>query len=84
MVHFAGLRVALLWLAIVALATWLLPNSYQIFVRFNPVNNLSRKQLNGVWAIEELDWKITSVLSAMFVLSILHLSRASPFLYFQF
>jgi D-alanyl-lipoteichoic acid acyltransferase DltB (MBOAT superfamily) len=84
LVQISDLRVAVLWLAIIAAATWALPNSYQIFVHFNPVINLSREQLNGAWAIKTLDWKVTLVLSAMFVLSVLHLSHVSPFLYFQF
>ena len=84
LVQITDLRVGILWLAVVASATWILPNSYQIFRRFNPVNNLSREQLSGVWAIHKLDWKVTWALSVMFVLSVLHLSRVSPFLYFQF
>jgi D-alanyl-lipoteichoic acid acyltransferase DltB (MBOAT superfamily) len=84
LVQIVGLGGAVLWLTIVAVATWTLPNSYQIFKRFNPVNNLSREQLSGVWAIDKLDFKVTAILAAMFVLSVLHLSHVSPFLYFQF
>jgi D-alanyl-lipoteichoic acid acyltransferase DltB (MBOAT superfamily) len=73
-----------LWLTAIAAATWLLPNSYQIFARFNPVINLSHEHLTGVWAIKRLDWKIATITAAMFVLSVLQLTRVSPFLYFQF
>ena len=58
LVQIYGLRAAVLWLAIVVLATWILPNSYQIFMRFNPVNNLSSEQLSGTWAIEKFDWRV--------------------------
>ena len=73
-----------LLLVVVAAGTWLLPNSNQIFARFEPVTNLSRGQLHGIWALKALDWKVASVLAAMFVACVLSLSRVSPFLYFQF
>jgi len=84
LIQFYDLRFAVVWLAVVAAATWVLPNSYQIFRRFNPVDNLSREQLTSAWAIKKLDWKVTWILAGMFVLSLLHLSHVSPFLYFQF
>jgi alginate O-acetyltransferase complex protein AlgI len=71
-------------LATVAAGTWLLPNSNQIFARFDPVINLSQEQLRGAWSIEVLDWKVATVLAVMFVACVLSLSRVSPFLYFQF
>jgi D-alanyl-lipoteichoic acid acyltransferase DltB (MBOAT superfamily) len=81
---FARLRPAIYLLLGVGVATFLLPNTYQIFARFNPVLNLSETQLYHRAALRRLDWKAALVLSGMFVFSVLQLSRVSPFLYFQF
>jgi D-alanyl-lipoteichoic acid acyltransferase DltB (MBOAT superfamily) len=68
----------------VAVATMLLPNTNQIFGRFDPVLGLSEAQLAHRAALKRLDWKVAFALSGLFVFSVLQLSRVSPFLYFQF
>ena len=68
----------------VAVATALLPNTNQIFGRFDPVLGLSEAQLAHRAALKRLDWKVAFALSGLFVFSVLQLSRVSPFLYFQF
>jgi alginate O-acetyltransferase complex protein AlgI len=68
----------------IAVATFLLPNSNQIFAKFRPVLGLSNEQLQHRASLERLDWKVALVISGMFVFSVLQLSRVSPFLYFQF
>jgi alginate O-acetyltransferase complex protein AlgI len=68
----------------VAVATALLPNTNQIFSRFQPVLGLSETQLAHRASLTRLDWKVALVISGMFVFSVLQLSRVSPFLYFQF
>ena len=81
---FARLRPAIHLLLGVGVATFLLPNTYQIFAKFNPVLNMSATQLHHRASLSRLDWKAALVLSGMFVFSVLQLSRVSPFLYFQF
>jgi len=67
-----------------AMATFLLPNTSQIFGRFEPVLGLTEAQLAHRASLTRLDWKVAFVVSGMFVFSVLQLSRVSPFLYFQF
>jgi alginate O-acetyltransferase complex protein AlgI len=71
-------------LASVAAATFLLPNTQQIFARFDPVLGLSPEQLKHPRSLERLDWKVAFVIAGMFIFSALYLTRVSPFLYFQF
>ena len=78
------LRPAGLLLVGVGLATFLLPNTSQIFARFDPVLGLSEREIAHPVSLERLDWKVAAILSAMFVLCVLKLSHVSPFLYFQF
>jgi D-alanyl-lipoteichoic acid acyltransferase DltB (MBOAT superfamily) len=73
-----------LLLAAVAAATFLLPNTQQIFARFDPVLGLSPDQLQHPRSLVRLDWKIAVVISGIAIFSALHLTRVSPFLYFQF
>lgn len=80
----AGYQPVGLLIVAVALATFLLPNSNQIFGRFDPVLGLSDEERQHPLALRRLDWKVALVLSGMFIASILQLSRVSPFLYFQF
>ncbi len=75
---------ASVWLAVVAAATFLLPNSNQIFARFDPVLNLSKQQLQSWGSLGKLDWKVASILATMFIFSVLHLSHVNQFLYFRF
>ena len=80
----ATYRPAGLLLAGIGIATFLLPNSNQIFAKFDPVLGLSGTQLQHRASLSRLDWKVALVLSGMFVFSVLQLSRVSPFLYYQF
>jgi hypothetical protein len=64
--------------------TFMAPNTSQLFGRFDPVINMSASELGHREAIRALDWKLAMVLSGMFVLAVLQMSRVSPFLYFQF
>ena len=80
----ATYRPAGLLLAVVGLGTFLLPNTSQLFARFEPVLGLSETEITHGLAVRHLDWRVAAAVSAMFVLSVLHLSRVSPFLYFQF
>lgn len=72
------------FLALVCALTWLAPNTYQIFARFEPVINVSPQELQSAWSIKCLDWKVAVAVAVIFWISVLHLSRVSPFLYFQF
>ena len=80
----ATYRPAGLLLAGIGAATFLLPNTNQIFARFHPVLGLSETQSHHWGSLSRLDWRVALVLSGMFVLSVLQLSRVSPFLYYQF
>lgn len=77
-------RYAVLTLAAVAAGTFALPNTNQIFARFEPVINLSAADIRHRFSLAVLDWKAAAVFSAALVLSILHLTKLSPFLYYQF
>jgi alginate O-acetyltransferase complex protein AlgI len=68
----------------VAIATFSLPNTYQLFARFDPALWSDKKHALDRGPITSLNAPVAIVLSAMFVLSVLGLSRVSPFLYFQF
>ncbi len=61
-------------------ATFLIPNTSQLFAKFEPVINANIKGI----ALPRLNTRLASVLSLMFILSVLRLSHVSPFLYFQF
>jgi alginate O-acetyltransferase complex protein AlgI len=73
-----------LLLGMVAACTFLLPNTQQIFARFEPVLGVAPRELLHRASLLMLDWKVAGVISAIFVLSVLHLTKVSPFLYFQF
>jgi D-alanyl-lipoteichoic acid acyltransferase DltB (MBOAT superfamily) len=73
-----------LLLVCIGIITFMLPNSNQIFAKFNPVLGLSAEKSYHWASLNRLDWKVALVLSGMFVLSVLQLSRVSPFLYYQF
>ncbi len=73
-----------LLLACIAIATFSFPNTNQIFAKFNPVIGLSGAHLQYWGSIRKLNFNVALILSGMFVLSVLHLSRVSPFLYYQF
>ena len=67
----------------VGTATFVAPNTYQIFARFEPALGLPEERtLSG--ALARLDWRVAFVVAGMFLLSVLRLSHVSPFLYYQF
>ncbi len=73
------------WLLVAVMAvTFFTPNSYQWFSRFNPVTGLSVLQLQHRFTLKRLDGRVAVVMAGAFVLSVLHMTRVSPFLYFQF
>ena len=80
----AGQKPVGLLLGGLAAATFVLPNTSQIFGRFEPGLGLSQVQLEHRYSLSRLDWKAALLVSGLFVYSVLHLSRVSPFLYFQF
>jgi alginate O-acetyltransferase complex protein AlgI len=63
-------------------ATFAMPNTYQIFGRFEPALGLPEETPYG--ALTRLDWRVSLIIAAMFVFSVLQLSHVSPFLYYQF
>lgn len=73
-----------LWLTIVTFVTLLLPNTYQLFARFDPALGLSRFQSTAFGNLRWLGWVCAFVFAGIFVLSVLHLNHVTPFLYFQF
>lgn len=73
-----------LWLAAVTAGTFLLPNTYQIFARFDPALGVARFEPGFHGALNRLGWANALVFAGMFVLSVLQLTRVTPFLYFQF
>jgi alginate O-acetyltransferase complex protein AlgI len=66
----------------ITVATFAMPNTYQIFGRFEPALGLPEQDAGG--GLRRLDWRIAFVVAAMFVLCVLRLSHVSPFLYYQF
>lgn len=76
--------VGLMLLGIVAV-TFLMPNTYQIFRRFDPALGLPEEERKAAPRLQfRLDTRFAVVLAGMFVLAVLGLSRVSPFLYYQF
>ena len=72
-----------LLLLCVGIATFTVPNTYQIFGRFQPALGLPEDTL-GSGVLTRLDWRVAFVIAGMFLLSVLRLSHVSPFLYYQF
>ena len=72
-----------LLLLCVGAATFTLPNTYQIFARFQPALGLPQDVWKGS-AVTKLNWRIAFAIAAMFVASVLGMSQLSPFLYHQF
>ena len=68
----------------VALATFLLPNTNEIFARFDPVLGMESKDLLRRSSLRSLDWKVAMVVSLALFVALLQLTRVSPFLYYQF
>jgi hypothetical protein len=78
------LRPVGLVLLILGLATFLMPNTYQIFRRFHPALNLPDEPEMSQGALADLGWRVAFVLAGAFIVSVLGLSHVSPFLYFRF
>lgn len=64
--------------------TFIIPNTSQIFHKFDPVIDKPRGTATQKIALRRLDTRVAALLALMFVISILRLSHVSPFLYFQF
>jgi len=73
-----------LWLAIVAAGTFLLPNTVQMFERFSPALGLQGFPTTSWFSLRRLGPISAIAIALLFVIAVLHLSRISPFLYFQF
>jgi D-alanyl-lipoteichoic acid acyltransferase DltB (MBOAT superfamily) len=67
----------------VGIATFTVPNTYQIFGRFEPALGLPDDTIGG-GTLARLDRRVAFVIAGMFLLSVLRLSHVSPFLYYQF
>jgi len=80
----ANARPVGLWLAIVAAGTFMLPNTVQIFERFSPALGLKGFPIASRLALRHLGSRTAIAIALLFVIAVLHLSRVSPFLYFQF
>jgi D-alanyl-lipoteichoic acid acyltransferase DltB (MBOAT superfamily) len=72
-----------LLLLCVGIGTFTVPNTYQIFGRFQPALGLPEETLGG-GVLARLDGRVAFVIAGMFLLSVLRLSHVSPFLYYQF
>ena len=72
------------WLAMVAAATFWLPNTMQIFECFSPALGLQGFPKASRFMLKYLGRKTAIAIALLFVISVLHLSRVSPFLDFQF
>jgi hypothetical protein len=73
-----------LFLGAVAAGTFFLPNTQQVFARFEPVLGVAAEKLHHRASLRVLDWRVAVAVSALFVFSVLQLGKVSPFLYFQF
>jgi hypothetical protein len=73
-----------LWLLVVTAATFLMPNTYQLFARFDPALGLAYFQKSRFGALGRLDWAAAVGFAGIFVLSVLQLNHVTPFFYFQF
>lgn len=71
-------------LSLIALFVFGAPNTYQIFEKFDPAIWSKSDQVDGKYGLSKIGFPHTMLLGFMLVLSILGLSRVSPFLYFQF
>jgi len=67
----------------VALATFTLPNTCQIFARFQPALGLPQDVLKSR-GVAALNWRVAFAIATMFVASVLGMSQVSQFLYHQF
>ena len=75
-------RPAGLLLICIAVLTFVAPNTQELFARMRPVAGANSEP--GRWAIRQFDARVAILISGMFVVAVLFLSRVSPFLYFQF
>jgi hypothetical protein len=72
-----------LLLAGITLATFTVPNTCQVFERFEPALGLP-EEATPIGALARLDRRVATVVAAMFVFCVLRLTHVSPFLYYQF
>lgn len=73
-----------LWLAGIAVLTFAMPNTYQLFARYDPALGLTRLQPQWQGGIRRLGWGSAFAFAGLFVVSVLQLNHVTPFLYFQF
>lgn len=71
-------------LGIAAAVAFFLPNTYQIFARFDPALGLEAMPDPTRGALRRLGQREGVILGLMLALSLLAMQRVSPFLYFQF
>jgi alginate O-acetyltransferase complex protein AlgI len=72
-----------LMLLCIGIATFTMPNTYQVFGRFRPALGLP-EEITCDGTLTRLDWRVAIVAAGMFLFSVLRLSHVSPFLYYQF
>lgn len=81
-----GTRMALLYLAGGFAIIYLLPNTQQLFIDFEP--SLEPRREEKLWGLERIKWKPNPlwaiVCSGMFVAAFVNISKVSEFIYFQF
>lgn len=65
-------------------AVFLVPNTSEIFARYSPALGLENLPMRESAAVRVLNGWVALIIAGMFVISVLRLSRVSPFLYFQF
>ena len=78
------LRPALVELSLLMLVVWLFPNTQQIMARYRPALNVPSRELGPRWWQWRLNPACAIGTAALGVISLLHLTRVSEFLYFQF
>jgi D-alanyl-lipoteichoic acid acyltransferase DltB (MBOAT superfamily) len=79
-----SLRLVAIKLSLLLLVVWTLPNTQEIMIRYRPALNLSHKDLGRRWWQWRLSRGFAISTTALGIFSILHLTRVSEFLYFQF
>jgi len=82
---FSGLE-ELLWLTILLLIVWCMPNSLELIARFRPAVNWSRSDRAGWY--REFEWRPTTlwagVMAVVGMIAVFALAQETEFLYFQF
>lgn len=78
------LRPAVVDLVLLLLVVWLFPNTQQIMARYRPALNVPLQDHGWRWWQWRLGPRYALVTAALGVISLLHLTSVSEFLYFQF